>query len=96
MGNCKEDKEYLSFLAINSNLNLKYEWSSESVLVLDKSYNIVTEIICPFKIERITSDRTICEDIYIMSTDNKWYKLLIGLLPINVLQKQDYYIKYDF
>ena len=95
MVSCEEAKETWYFLAINSEHNLKYKYSSESVLLLDKSDNIVTEIICPFKIETITSDRTISEDIYIISTDNKWYKLLVGLLPIHILKKQDYYSKYD-
>ena len=95
MVTCVEAKEIWYFLAINSEHNLKYKYSSESVLLLDKSDNIVTEIICPFKIQTITSDRTISEDIYIMSADNKWYKLLIGLIPIHILRKQDYYSKYD-
>ena len=95
MVTCEEAKERWFFLAINSEHNLKYKRSSESVLLLDKSDNIVTEIIVPFKIETITSDRTICEDIYIISTDNKWYKLLVGLIPIHILKKQDYYSKYN-
>ena len=92
---CQEAKEVWKFLAINLEQNLKYECGSESVILLDKSDNIVTEIIVPFNIQTITSDRTISEDIYIKSTDNKWYKLLIGLIPIHILKKQDYYSKYD-
>jgi len=84
MVNCEEAKEIWNFLAINSEHNLKYKYNSESVLLLDKSDNIMTEIIVPFKIETITSDRTISEDIYIISTDNKCYKLLIGLISIHI------------
>ena len=54
MVTCDEAKETWDFLAINSEHNLKYKYTSESVLLLDKSDNIVTEIICPFKIETIT------------------------------------------
>ena len=54
MVTCDEAKETWDFLAINSEHNLKYKYSSESIFLLDKNDKIVTEIICPFKIETIT------------------------------------------